>query len=100
MPIKLRSLGHALFIASLLLVFTQRAHSEVGSTPKKEEEFFLSGSAYQEKDGTITVNIVNNATDGSVYLISQGEIDSCATTIKTARRRQLKLPSWEGGFLG
>jgi hypothetical protein len=24
----------------------------------------------------------------------------CATTIKTARRRQLKLPSWEGGFLG
>jgi len=76
MLIKLRSLGHAIFIASLLLVFTQKAHTEVGPTPKKEEEFFLSGSAYQEKDGTITVNIVNNATDGSVYLISQGEIDS------------------------
>jgi hypothetical protein len=24
----------------------------------------------------------------------------CATTIKAGRRRQLKLPSWEGGFLG
>ncbi len=26
--------------------------------------------------------------------------DDCATTIKAGRRRQLKLPSWEGGFLG
>ena len=25
---------------------------------------------------------------------------SCATTIKAGRRRQLKLPSWEGGFSG
>ena len=24
----------------------------------------------------------------------------CATTIKAGRRRQLKLPSWEGGFSG
>ena len=76
MNMKLRSLGHALFTASLLLVNSQKAHSEVESTPKKEKEFFLSGSAYQDKDGTITVYIVNNAPDGSVYLISNGEIDS------------------------
>ncbi len=25
---------------------------------------------------------------------------ACATTIKAGRRRQLKLPSWEGGFSG
>jgi hypothetical protein len=24
----------------------------------------------------------------------------CAATIKAGRRRQLKLPSWDGGFLG
>ena len=26
--------------------------------------------------------------------------NGCATTIKAGRRRQLKLPSWDGGFLG
>jgi hypothetical protein len=29
-----------------------------------------------------------------------GKTLNCATTIKAGRRRQLKLPSWEGGFLG
>ena len=32
--------------------------------------------------------------------VSAWEAELCATTIKAGRRRQLKLPSWEGGFSG
>ena len=35
---------------------------------------------------------------GDVIFIAR--TTGCATTIKTARRRQLKLTSWEGCFLG
>ncbi len=74
MTAKRRFLAHVIFTACLLLIPFQKSQSEDEPTPKAEDAFFLSGDAYKEKDGTLTVNIVNNSTDGSVYLISQGGI--------------------------
>ena len=40
--------------------------------------------------------VVDVCDEGLPYVFLRG----CTTTIKAVRRRQLKLPSWEGGFLG
>ena len=61
------------------------------------------GACYQQGDG-----VPRDAEDAVKWYrkaADQGFVEAqcvlaCATTIKAGRRRQLKLPSWDGGFLG
>jgi hypothetical protein len=58
----------------------------------------LSGGHGDGLHSTGKIPEIFNTDQGCQF--TSAEWTGCATTIKAGRRRQLKLPSWDGGFLG
>jgi len=64
-----------LLMTTLLMCgFSQKLISDDRGKPREQKKFYLDGHAYKNKDGSITVTLLNNSPDKNDYLISQGEL--------------------------